>query len=816
MKKYLLSSVLFLLSAGSLLVAQCMLYPVSLEQRVNNSQVIIQGKVLSQKSFWNEAHNYIYTSNKIEVHTVLKGNLTSPFIEIITDGGEVELMKQVVEPALKLIPDEEGVFMINPTNKTSQFGYPVYTTYADEQGFIKFNTRENSAKDHFNYYPDINQNLYKSIGDILKTSLPAYNNAQNAKLNSNLSIAAAISNISPLVSTAGTFSILTITGSGFGTVQNSSNFVEFRNADDGGSTFIQPHPSQYVSWTNTQIQVMIPTRAGTVSGTAGTGQIRLTIANSPTLSVQTLTINHGELNVFNTSNSTIYNTRHVSTNGQGGVTWRMFTGFDANTAAKNSFIRALNSWRCNTYINWPLGPTATTNTIALDGVNVVRFDIGTELPSGVLGRCTSYFSGCSMGPNVYFYVSELDICFDDGTNWQYGPANATGSQFDFESVALHELGHGHQLSHVINTANVMHYSIGPAQNKRVLSSTDIIGGNNVMSRNTSPGVCGQNPMTQISASTCSIVVPTASFNIPASICVNQSLNLTNLSSGSPTNYTWTMTGGSPATSSLQNTSTSYASPGNYTITLVVSNGVGASSPLSKTISVVSAPNISVSSASTCAGNPVVLTASGASTYTWNPGSLSGATQTLNPPNTTNYTIIGSNGTCTNSAMATVSVTPLPTITVNNAVICSGSSTLVSASGASSYTWNPGNLTGSSQNLSPSSTTIYTITGSNNGCTNTKTLSVTVNNCTSLSETEILSKLNIYPNPVNNILNIEFSEKIQANITIINTLGQAVKRFHVNEEDSVKVNFSNLPAGIYLVGINMNNTEESKYYRIVKE
>jgi PKD repeat protein len=732
MKKIYLLLILVSLLKISSSFAQCSLYPVSLSSRVNNSGLIIEGKVISQKSFWNSAHNYIYTSNLIQVNQVLKGNTTSSFIEIITEGGEVDMNKQVVEPALQLKANDEGVFTLNAHNQTSQFGYSVFQTYADQQGFIKFNLQENSAHDPFNKYADINTVLYSQLKTLLHTTFADFTNSISQNKYSSSSSVASVTGISPTTITAGTSSTLTITGAGFGATQGTS-IVEFRNADDGGSTFIQPHSSQYVSWSNTQIQVLVPTRASTVCGTAGTGQVRVTVAGSPTLSAQTLVVDYGQLNAYFSNTLTtqqVFNTRHIGLNGMNGITWQMFTGFNANTAAKNSFLRAFQTWRCNTNINWLIGLPVSTNTIALDNVNVIRFDIGTELPVGVLGRCTSYFNGCTFGPNVYFFIQELDIVFDDATNWQLGPALATGAQFDFESVALHELGHGHQLSHVINNSDVMHYSIASAVNKRVLIAQDITAGNDVMSRNVI-SVCAQPAMTALAPGTCTVTAPTSSFNIVSNVCVGQSVALTNTTTGGASNYSWTITGGSPATSTLQNPSTSYAAAGVYSITLLASNGVGTSSQ-TKTINVVVIPTIGVTSNSICSGSSTTLTASGGTSYTWTPGGLTGANQTLNPAITTVYTVLGSNGTCTNAASGTVSVVTTPTVSVPNAAICAGSSTLITASGATNYTWTPGALNGNSQTLNPAASTNYTVKGANATCTNSTTFSITVNSNPTIS------------------------------------------------------------------------------------
>jgi hypothetical protein len=716
MKKiYSLILVLFLITSS--LIGQCNLKPITLVQRVNNANLIIEGDVISKVSFWNPAHNFIQTSNLVRVKQVLKGTYTQNFLEVITDGGEKDQVRIVVEPALELAEGDEGVFMLNIKNVTAQQGFPTFEIYADMQGFIKFNVKENSATDPFNTYNDINTDLYTPLSTLIGTNLPQYLGAQAGRFNSPSSIMAAVTTISPLNITAGTFSILTINGSGFGAGPSATSFVEFKNADDGGLTFIQPsQATQYVSWTATQIQVRVPTKTSG-SGTAGTGQVRVTVASSASLSAQTLTVNWGELNILSTSSpTTMYNTRHVNISG-GGYVWQMYTTFDATAAAKAAFLRAQKTWTCTTYINWTNGAVVSTNTAALDGVNVVRFDVGAELPAGVLGRCTSYWSGCGGNPSANWYVSELDIVFDDATNWQYGPALATGSQYDFESVAVHELGHGHQLSHVINSNDVMHYSIANGQNKRTLNSDDINGGNNVMTRNLSGGVCAKPVMTAMSAASCTTLAPTASFVItPTLACTGQLITMTDQSLNGPSTWTWTMTGGTPNSSNAQNPTTTYNSAGIYTVTLVCSNSNGTSAPYSKTVSIVASPTVAVTSASICPTKVATLTASGATSFTWTPGNLIGATQTLSPASTQVYNVVGSNGTCTNSATGTVTVLPGANPSVSNSTICAGSPVLKTATGANSYTWNPGALTGSAQTLSPANTTTYTVIGAVGTCT----------------------------------------------------------------------------------------------------
>ena len=83
-------------------------------------------------------------------------------------------------------------------------------------------------------------------------------------------------------------------------------------------------------------------------------------------------------------------------------------------------------------------------------------------------------------------------------------------------------------------------------------------------------------------------------------------------------------------------------------------------------------------------------------------------------------------------MAPYCSTPLPTVTVSsNVTICTGSSTTLTAAGATTYSWSPATglsaTTGATVTANPTVTTTYTVTATDlNGCTNSPTVTVTVN------------------------------------------------------------------------------------------
>jgi hypothetical protein len=126
------------------------------------------------------------------------------------------------------------------------------------------------------------------------------------------------------------------------------------------------------------------------------------------------------------------------------------------------------------------------------------------------------------------------------------------------------------------------------------------------------------------------------------------------------------------------------------------------------------PTITVNSPSICPGQSATLTASGATTYLWSNGQT-GSSITVNPSETTTYTVVGrAAGYYSIATAAQVTVNPIPVVSVENATICAGSMATLSAIGAADFVWSNGE-TSSSINVSPSETSNYSVIGSSLGC-----------------------------------------------------------------------------------------------------
>ena len=471
---------------------RCLLLPLAPARRAQAAALVVEAQVLDARSFWDAGHGRLFTRHRLRVFSVLKGTVADTTgLVLLTEGGRLGLDQQLLTNTLHLTAGQQGVFFLTPApwpQATAALPGRAWTPFGSEQGFIAYNPAEGSASEPFRTYPAIDADFYKGITDLTKQprrvlqANPALAAAPTAQ---RTTAAPVVTSLAPQTLPAGTGAVLTIDGTDFG-ASRGSGFVEFRNADDGGATRVQARATDYLTWTPTRIQVRVPSVA---SGghPAGSGLVRVTTSDQQAAeSPAPLTVVYALTNVESTdATPLLQRPNHIAQNPNGGITFHFGPNFGASLAAA-PWQRALATWRCRTGMNWEVGTSNATNAIKGDGQNVVAFDAGTELPANVLGRTTSYYLGCfTPGGEVVFWVKEIDMQFDDASLFQFGPALAVNTQqvrqIDFETVAVHELGHAHQLNHLNLRGAVMHYGIGYGQNTRTLDpASDVAGGRQVL------------------------------------------------------------------------------------------------------------------------------------------------------------------------------------------------------------------------------------------------------------------------------------------------------------------------------------------------
>jgi N-acetylneuraminic acid mutarotase len=359
-------------------------------------------------------------------------------------------------------------------------------------------------------------------------------------------------------------------------------------------------------------------------------------------------------------------------------------------------------------------------------------------------------------------------------------------------------------------------------------------------------------------------LPTLTLSGNAELC---SGNSTILSASGADTYTWSNSSTSNSISVAPTSNTTYTLTGQDLTTGCLGNAV-------KTLTVLAKPTLNVITPSAqCAGNNYTLNVSGADTYTWLPGNLSGASVVVTPsismtytalgtaantctnstsvfvtvnsnPNitivgaltpicagnsitlfgsgglsngftwsngattfstivtpsvTATYTVIGTAGnTCTNSAVTTVTVNPLPilNVTTTNTLLCSGQTASLSVTGASTYTWSD-NSNGVTISVAPTSNTTYTVTGVDvNNCSNSSVFTQSVSTCTGIYENTLEFLFRVFPNPNNGDFTIQSPREDV--VTIFNEIGQVITTIELNQQNNFSCKVNSLQSGIYFV------------------
>ncbi len=255
-------------------------------------------------------------------------------------------------------------------------------------------------------------------------------------------------------------------------------------------------------------------------------------------------------------------------------------------------------------------------------------------------------------------------------------------------------------------------------------------------------------------------------------------------------------------------------PGTYT---VVSTDIGGTNDTNIVLVTQFNPTVTVTGNDTiCAGTSTTLYAGGASTYVWssNTGNAITDSVVVSPTVFTSYNVTGTdtNG-CNNIGTYDVYVYTMPPVSIIAGAdsICAGDSTLLTVSGANTYTWsaNAGSVNTASVFVSPNVTTTYSVLGTdNNGCVNNTAQVINVTCTVGVNTFFGAEDVFIYPNPASNVLTIQSSGK-RVPVIIYDALGVIVSQLNIYSKKT-DIDITKLPAGVYTVSI------AGRYYQIMKE
>jgi PKD repeat protein len=212
------------------------------------------------------------------------------------------------------------------------------------------------------------------------------------------------------------------------------------------------------------------------------------------------------------------------------------------TGEQTQCIRAMTEWATYAAITWT--PAATSGLSYSVDIGWFTGDHGDGNPFDGPGGVLAHAFFPSLNP------LGGDLHFDDDELWEIGNP---GPGFDLFSVALHEMGHSLGMNHSDVPSAVMYYAISSSRVFTGLTSDDIAGIQSIYAP--------------------AAVPPVASFvGSPRSGSVPLTVQFTDLSSGTPTSWSWSF--GDGGASTQQNPSHIYQTAGSYTVSLTASSAGG--------------------------------------------------------------------------------------------------------------------------------------------------------------------------------------------------------------------------------------------------
>jgi gliding motility-associated-like protein len=320
-------------------------------------------------------------------------------------------------------------------------------------------------------------------------------------------------------------------------------------------------------------------------------------------------------------------------------------------------------------------PTIASPTIAAAG----NYTVVVTVPSCGTANATT---AVVVNPGPTITVPPITIC-QGGSGTLTASSSTAGGTWTW-SLGGNILGSGSTLS--VNPATSTTYTVEYSANGCTSTSTVLV-------------TVEQTPQPQL---------------VNDSICLGQTgtLFVSNISAGGT--YLWS-TGATTATLSAAPTT-------NTTYSLVYTSSNGCIAPsVSADIIVKPNPIVSLVNDTICIGSSATLTSTvdlPGGTYTWSPLPSTSNSITVTPNTTSTYTVIYNLQGCTDTASATVLVNPIPVASTSNTTICFGDIATLTASANlpnGSYLWSTSETTSSIQ-VSPGTTTTYSVAYTLNNCT----------------------------------------------------------------------------------------------------
>ncbi len=161
---------IFLFAIGTVISLDAQIYPITLDNRIDNSNKIILAKVVNKNCYWDAVGADIYTSYTLEVTCFTKNPSNHNYVDVILLGGTVEDEVQMVYPNINLKIGQEYMLALNELNNStilptqlSRTSNPTFEPYSYIQGILPMHN--GYYQDYFNSTPLHESQLLSLIYD---------------------------------------------------------------------------------------------------------------------------------------------------------------------------------------------------------------------------------------------------------------------------------------------------------------------------------------------------------------------------------------------------------------------------------------------------------------------------------------------------------------------------------------------------------------------------------------------------------------------------------------------------------------------------
>ena len=425
-------------------IGQALMIPQSDTELIRASDQIVYGKIISVKSQWNPLKTHIETTAQVLVADAFKKSDTSvgpgSTVPVTVLGGTVGDVTEWVEDMPIFVPDTDAFVYLS---KRSDGKYSVYGLYQgvhtvnnNKLGKTQTTKSSSSASDVEKIKVKINKILQGTSTDAESNGI--FDTSSDSLDASGSSIySATVTSAFPNTASAGTDTVITITGSGFGPKASRESRADVGflynsyGGQDGITNYIWASGYPYftyndndiVSWSDTQIKVKVPTGicGDQYPGSASSGYLQVfTDAGASSAAVPfTVTFGYGKKK-WNTPATYYVNPGTVSESAatiqNASLTW--------NNAIPGSSFR----------LNY--GGPSTCTTFGHDGISLIYFGPESDF-SPDEANIIAWANSWSTAGNI----TEADVEFNTHWTWTTGNASGNYTIMNIEAIVLHEQGH---------------------------------------------------------------------------------------------------------------------------------------------------------------------------------------------------------------------------------------------------------------------------------------------------------------------------------------------------------------------------------------